>query len=217
MSRNEPATSAMRVLEAGPLARLVEVEPGTAAGWAAALRGEGVRGVVDIVPAARTVLVCCADRQAVAQVVARVPHIASAAGHVDDGTGGHRIVEIPVVYDGADLDDVARATRLDPEEVIARHTGSHFRVDFCGFAPGFAYLRGLDEALWLPRRSTPRTRVPAGSVAIASIYSAVYPGVSPGGWHLLGSTSTRIWDVERDPPAILEPGTEVKFVRFIVT
>ena len=81
-----------------------------------------------------------------------------------------------------------------------------------GFAPGFAYLRGLDEALWVPRRSTPRTRVPAGSVAIASTYSAVYPGVSPGGWHLLGSTSTRVWDVDRDPPALLEPGTDVRFV-----
>ncbi len=116
------------------------------------------------------------------------------------------------MYDGEDLDDVARATGLDRDEVIARHTGSSFRVDFCGFAPGFAYLRGLDEALWLPRRSTPRTRVPAGSVAIADVYSAVYPGVSPGGWHLLGTTSTRVWDVDRDPPALLEPGTEVRFV-----
>ena len=107
---------------------------------------------------------------------------------------------------------MARATQLDRDEVVARHTGSSFRVDFCGFAPGFAYLSGLDEALWLPRRSTPRTRVPAGSVAIANVYSAVYPGVSPGGWHLLGTTTTRIWDVDRLPPALLEPGTEVRFV-----
>ena len=100
------------------------------------------------------------------------------------------VVEIPVVYDGEDLDDVARTTGLDRDEVIARHTGSSFRVDFCGFAPGFAYLGGLDEALWLPRRSTPRTRVPAGSVAIASEYSAVYPGVSPAGGTSSGTTST---------------------------
>ena len=205
----------MKVLEVGPLARLVEVEPGTAAGWAAALRAERIPGVVDVVPAARTVLVRCADRSAVAQVTARVPHIASASRPVkeaEDGAGGHRPVDIPVVYDGEDLDEVARATGLDPDEVIARHSGSRFRVDFCGFAPGFAYLSGLDEALWVPRRATPRTRVPAGSVAIATCYSAVYPGVSPGGWHLLGRTPTRVWDAERDPPALLEPGTDVRFV-----
>jgi KipI family sensor histidine kinase inhibitor len=93
--------------------------------------------------------------------------------------------------------------------------GSSFRVDFCGFAPGFAYLTGLDEALWLPRRSTPRTRVPAGSVAIASEYSAVYPGASPGGWHLLGTTSAQVWDPDRVRPALLEPGTKVRFVRSV--
>jgi KipI family sensor histidine kinase inhibitor len=203
----------MRVLEVGPLARLVEVEPGSAAGWAAALRAEDLPGVIDVVPAAQTVLVRCIDRSTIARVTALVPHIdVSASGSPEHRAGGNRVVEIPVVYDGDDLEDVARATGFDPEEVIARHTDPPYRVDFCGFAPGFAYLRGLDEALWLPRRSTPRTRVPAGSVAIASMYSAVYPGVSPGGWHVLGRTSTRVWDVERDPPALLEPGTEVRFV-----
>jgi KipI family sensor histidine kinase inhibitor len=200
---------AVRVLDVGPLARLVEVAPGTAAAWAVALRAEGIPGVVDVVPAARTVLVRCADRSAVALVTSRVPHIDASA---EDPRHGHAVVEIPVVYDGEDLEDVARATGLDPDEVIVRHSGSSFRVDFCGFAPGFAYLRGLDESLWLPRRPTPRTRVPTGSVAIASEYSAVYPGVSPGGWHLLGSTPTRVWDVDRDPPALLEPGTDVRFV-----
>jgi KipI family sensor histidine kinase inhibitor len=173
------------------------------------LHAEELPGVVDVVPAARTVLVCCADRASVAQVAARLPHIAPGA---EGPEHERRLVEIPVVYDGDDLDDVARATGLDPDEVVARHRESAFRVEFCGFAPGFAYLAGLDEALWLPRRATPRTRVPAGSVAIASTYSAVYPGVSPGGWHLLGTTSTRIWDVARDPPALLEPGTDVRFV-----
>lgn len=202
--------SIVRVLEVGPLARLVEVAPGTAAAWAANLRAERLPGVVDIVPAARTVLVRCDDRSAVALVTARVPHIRAAAG---GAVAGARLVEIPVVYDGEDLADVASATGLDTDEVVALHTGSPFRVDFCGFAPGFAYLGGLDEALRLPRRPTPRTRVPAGSVAIAGEYSAVYPGVSPGGWHLLGSTPIRVWDVDRDPPALLEPGTEVRFVR----
>lgn len=201
--------SPARVLDVGPLARLVEIAPGTAAAWAAALHAEDLPGVVDVVPAARTVLVCCADRASTAQVALRLPHIEPGA----EGPGRERrLVEIPVVYDGDDLDDVARVTGLDPTEVIARHSESAFRVEFCGFAPGFAYLAGLDETLWLPRRATPRTRVPAGSVAIASTYSAVYPGVSPGGWHLLGTTSTRIWDVDRDPPALLEPGTDVRFV-----
>jgi KipI family sensor histidine kinase inhibitor len=203
------AISSARVLDVGPLARLVEVAPGTAAAWAAALRAHALPGVVDVVPAARTVLVRCADAAAADAVASRVPHIDAAAADLQPT---RRVVEIPVVYDGDDLDDVARATGLGPDEVIARHTGSSFRVEFCGFAPGFAYLAGLDEALRLPRRTTPRTRVPAGSVAIASAYSAVYPGVSPGGWHLLGSTPTRVWDVDRDPPALLEPGTAVRFV-----
>ena len=215
--------SPARVLDVGPLARLIEVEPGTAAAWAAGLRAEGVAGVVDVVPAARTVLVRCIDRAAVAALTARLAHLDGSgerrAGDLEPGDvePGQEVVEIPVAYDGEDLDDVARATGLDADEVIDRHTGSSFRVDFCGFAPGFAYLRGLDEALWLPRRSTPRTRVPAGSVAIANAYSAVYPGVSPGGWHLLGHTATRVWAVDRDPPALLEPGTEVRFVRFVAT
>jgi KipI family sensor histidine kinase inhibitor len=200
---------AVRVLDAGPLARLVEVAPGTAADWADALRAEAMPGVVDVVPAAQTVLVRCADRASAVLVTARLPGLDSSKGGPERG---HRVVEIPVVYDGADLVDVARATGLEPDEVVARHSASSFRVDFCGFAPGFAYLSGLDESLWLSRRSTPRTRVPAGSVAIANGQSAVYPGVSPGGWHLLGRTSTLVWDVARDPPALLEPGTGVRFV-----
>lgn len=204
--------SPARVLDVGPLARLVEVEPGSAAEWAAAVRAADLRGVVDIVPAARTVLVSCADRRAVAGLTAWLADLDSPEQWADRLEGDHAMVEIPVTYDGEDLDDVARSTGLDRDEVIAHHTGSLFRVDFCGFAPGFAYLRGLDEALWLPRRSTPRTRVTAGSVAIADVYSAVYPGVSPGGWHLLGTTATRVWDVDRQPPALLEPGTDVRFV-----
>jgi KipI family sensor histidine kinase inhibitor len=208
--------SRTQVLDVGPLARLVEVAPGTAADWAAVLREDDIPGVVDIVPAARTVLVRCADRSSAARVTSRLPHIeATMLRRVDRVEDDRAVVEIPVVYDGDDLDEVARAAGLEPDEVIARHVGSSFRVDFCGFAPGFAYLAGLDEALWLPRRSTPRTRVPAGSVAIASEYSAVYPGVSPGGWHLLGTTSTRVWDADRVPPALLQPGTTVRFIRSV--
>jgi KipI family sensor histidine kinase inhibitor len=201
------------VRDVGPLARLVEVAPGTAAAWAAALRAADLAGIVDIVPAARTVLVCCADRSTAATVTTVASQIDAFTPDRADGRERDRAaVEIPVVYDGEDLEDVARATGLDPGEVVARHTGSSFRVDFCGFAPGFGYLGGLDEALWLPRRTTPRTRVPAGSVAIANEYSAIYPSVSPGGWHLLGTATVRVWDVDRDPPALFAPGTEVRFV-----
>ena len=202
-------TSPVRVLDVGPLARLLEVPPGSAGAWADALRSQRLAGVVDVVPAAHTVLVCCAHRAAAALVTDRVAEIEVTAA--DPQAGGHA-VEIPVVYDGADLDTVARATGLTRDEVVTRHTGSGFRVDFCGFAPGFAYLAGLDVALWLPRRESPRERVPAGAVAIANEYSAVYPGATPGGWHLLGTTTARVWDVARDPPSLLEPGVAVRFV-----
>ena len=125
------------------------------------------------------------------------------------------VVEIPVVYDGGDLDDVARATGLEPDEVIARHIGSSFRVDG-GFAPGFAVPCGPRRGLVAAAAGDAVHLVPAGSVAIAK-YSAVYPGVSPGGWHLLGTTAARVWDADRVPPALLEPGTEVRFVRVVAT
>jgi len=120
-------------------------------------------------------------------------------------------VEIPVVYDGADLDDVCAATGLTAHEVVARHTAMTYAVAFCGFAPGFAYLEGLDRALVVPRLATPRTRVPAGSVAIADTWSAVYPRESPGGWRLLGRTDVALWDLARPSPALLAPGTRVRF------
>ena len=124
---------------------------------------------------------------------------------------GADVVRIPVVYDGPDLAEVADATGLTTREVVGLHTAATYRVDFCGFAPGFGYLSGLPEALHRPRRQTPRTRVPAGAVAIASHYSAVYPTASPGGWHLLGSTDVSMFDPARTPPALLAPGTRVRF------
>ena len=97
------------------------------------------------------------------------------------------------------------------DAVVAAHAAATYTVAFCGFAPGFAYLTGLPAALRLPRRATPRPRVPAGSVAIAGELSAVYPTASPGGWHLLGRTDVALFDVDRDPPALLTPGTIVRF------
>jgi len=117
------------------------------------------------------------------------------------------------VYDGADLGEVADGTGLTVEEVIARHVAGGYRVEFCGFSPGFGYLSGLDPALHLPRRHTPRTRVPAGAVAIAAGYSAVYPTVSPGGWHVIGTTTATLWNTDADPPAAMWPGRSVRFRR----
>jgi KipI family sensor histidine kinase inhibitor len=121
-------------------------------------------------------------------------------------------VEIPVRYDGPDLDEVAASTGLSPEDVAARHLGVEYVVGFLGFAPGFAYLLGGDERLRVERRAEPRERVPAGSVALAGPYSGIYPRESPGGWQLIGSTATVLFDATRDPPALLSPGDRVRFV-----
>ena len=122
-----------------------------------------------------------------------------------------RTVLLPVRYDGEDLIAVARASGCSVAAVIAMHTGTAFRVAFLGFAPGFAYLEGLPEQLHLPRRTVPRVRVPAGSVAIADRYTAVYPRVSPGGWHLLGRTEVQLFDPGRTEPSTLRPGMIVRF------
>lgn len=124
-------------------------------------------------------------------------------------------VEIPVLYSldtGPDLPLLATHTGLSIEAVIACHSETVYRVYTLGFAPGFAYLGDLDPRLSLPRRATPRPRVPRGSVAIADRQTAVYPQTSPGGWHLLGRTPLRLFDAEREPPSLLQPGDSVRFV-----
>jgi KipI family sensor histidine kinase inhibitor len=123
------------------------------------------------------------------------------------------LVEVPVTYDGADLDDVAARWGTDVEGVVERHGGIEFVSAFCGFAPGFAYLAGLPEQYAVPRLDSPRTRVPAGSVGLAGSWCGVYPSESPGGWRLLGRTDATLWDPERSEPALLAPGTRVRFVR----
>jgi 5-oxoprolinase (ATP-hydrolysing) subunit B len=130
---------------------------------------------------------------------------------VDSALSEAREVVIPVVYDGEDLADVAAEAGLSVAEVVGRHSAGAYVSAFCGFAPGFAYLAGSDPALHVSRRSSPRTRIPPGSVAIAGEYTAVYPSASPGGWRLLGRTDVPVWDVERDPPNLLPPGTRVRF------
>ena len=115
------------------------------------------------------------------------------------------MVEVPVVYDGEDLDDVAEILGCDRDEVVRRHTSGLWTVAFCGFAPGFGYLTA-DEGDWsVPRRKSPRTKVPPGSVALAGEFSGVYPRESPGGWQLIGRTEVAVFELDRDPPALLAP------------
>jgi len=196
----------VRLLPCGRRAVLVEIDD--VLGFQAALSRLAPDGVEELVPGARTLLVrfdpavTDADRLgALLRGVSPVDSVLSEAGEV----------VLPVVYDGEDLADVAAEAGLAVSEVIARHTAGAYVSAFCGFAPGFAYLSGLDPALHVSRRATPRTRIPAGSVAIAGEYSAVYPSASPGGWRLLGRTAVPVWDVERDPPNLLPPGTKVRF------
>jgi KipI family sensor histidine kinase inhibitor len=120
-------------------------------------------------------------------------------------------IVIPVTYDGPDLAAVADLTGLSEPEIVAAHTGTDWTVGFAGFAPGFAYLVGGDDRLQVPRRATPRPSVPAGSVGLAGEFSGIYPRASPGGWQLIGRTDVDLFDVRRDPPALLAPGTRVRF------
>ncbi|WP_233508264.1 5-oxoprolinase subunit B family protein [Spongiactinospora gelatinilytica] len=177
----------------------------------ALLRAERPPGVVEIVPGPATVLVV-APGVDLARLRARLSDLARTAGEAPPARpSGTDTVVIPVVYDGADLPGVAELTGLSVRDVIARHTGTELVAGWLGFAPGFAYLTGLDPELHVPRLATPRTSVPAGAVAIAGPYSAVYPSASPGGWRLIGHTTLRTWDVRADPPSILRPGTRVRF------
>jgi KipI family sensor histidine kinase inhibitor len=185
--------------------------------WADALREAELLGVLDIVPASRTVLLKLAGPRYQAptrQRLGKLRVMAEAMSEASAPSAGQADIEIGVVYDGADLEEVARLTGLTTEQVIAAHTGTPWRVGFGGFAPGFAYLIGGDERLNVPRQPEPRTRVPAGSVALAGEFSAVYPRESPGGWQLIGRTTedtAELWDIDRDPPALLRPGMWVQF------
>jgi KipI family sensor histidine kinase inhibitor len=198
----------MRLLPMGATAVLVDDPPGDPAAWSLGLRSLGLEGLIDVVPAATTVLIRCGSDRHLAAAVARLDDVVPFGA---DGAARPTVITIPVRYDGIDLDEVAQLTAISAESVIAIHSSATYEVAFCGFAPGFGYLRGLPSVLHLPRRHTPRTRVPAGSVAIAAEYSAVYPTQSPGGWHLLGTTDVTLFDPGRAPPALLEPGTIVRF------
>ncbi|OIJ65560.1 allophanate hydrolase [Streptomyces mangrovisoli] len=199
-----------RVLPVGDDALLVEVSSGDAAQALHAellrRRAEGLLAVREIVPAARTVLldgVAEPARTARQLAALEVPSTLPATGAA---------VEIPVRYDGPDLADVAAHWGVAEREVARLHAATEFRVAFCGFAPGFGYLTGLPARYDVPRRTTPRTAVPAGAVALAGPYTGVYPRSSPGGWQLIGTTDAVLWDHARTPAALLSPGTRVRFV-----
>lgn len=202
----------VRVLRAGPGALLLEC-PDTASvqAWHASLFAEREAGqldAVEIVPAARTVLLDgVADPTALAAKLTTRPEPAP----VPSGVGP--LVQIPTVYDGPDLAEVADLWGTDVAGVIAIHTSLEFRVAFCGFAPGFAYLTGLPARYHLPRRASPRPSVPPGTVALAGAFAGVYPVGSPGGWQLLGRTEVRLFDLAAEPSAPLAPGTRVRFRR----
>jgi KipI family sensor histidine kinase inhibitor len=196
----------MRLLPYGPGAVLAEYDSlSEVMAVNDALRSSGLVGIDDVVPAARTVLVRYHQVDRVALEDLLVPAAAAPRPHGP-------IVEIPVVYDGIDLDAVASATGMSSEQVIDLHSSVVYSAAFSGFTPGWAYLAGLARSLHLPRRPTPRTSVPAGSVAIANEFTGVYPAASPGGWHLLGHTTATMFDVHRSKPSLVVAGDRVRFV-----
>jgi KipI family sensor histidine kinase inhibitor len=203
--------TAVRIRRVGTAALLLECgDADEVEAWRAELwrrRASGELTAVDIVPAAATVLVDgLADPAAAEATISRwTPPPVAAAGPAP-------LVEIPTVYDGEDLRAVAAHWGVDVDRAIDRLRSAHLRVAFCGFAPGFAYLAGLPAEWAVPRLASPRPRVPAGSIGLAGPYAGVYPRASPGGWRLVGHTDLTLFDLRRDPPALLPPGTRVRLV-----
>lgn len=194
-----------RIRRFGAHALLVEVSGSDEAlDLATWVRGRDL-DVADVVPAAATVLL---------DGVTDVDRVVAELEHWRPGAGPPRgdVVELPVRYDGPDLAFVAEHWGLDQREAVRRHAAVEYVVAFCGFAPGFAYLTGLAEQHAVPRLEQPRTRVPPGAVGIAGSFTGVYPQASPGGWRIVGHTDSVLWDPARRPPALLEPGTRVRFV-----
>lgn len=203
----------MRLLACGDRAILVELEDaGQRRQLEEALRRDPISGVLEHVPAARTVLVRALSADQVPAIAARLKDIQLDGRTTNSAPQGAEPLTIRTRYDGPDLDEVSKQLGVSPAEVVARHSGQLWTVEFAGFAPGFGYLLGDEGGLEVARRDSPRVRIPPGSVGLAGPYSAVYPGPSPGGWQLIGRTDEVMWDVTRDPPALLSPGTRVQFV-----
>ncbi|MBF0663672.1 MULTISPECIES: 5-oxoprolinase subunit B family protein [unclassified Rhodococcus (in: high G+C Gram-positive bacteria)] len=173
-----------------------------------ALDADRPHGVVDLVPAARTVLVRFEPREirgdTVRRWIAETPPVDADTLVADE-------IVIDVRYDGPDLTEVGERTGLGADGVISAHTDRAWTVAFGGFAPGFAYLTGGDDRLQVPRRESPRVAVPAGAVGLAGEFSGIYPRQSPGGWQLIGTTDAELWQPDRIPAALLRPGVRVRF------
>ncbi len=176
---------------------------------AAGLAAQDGRELEEIVPGHETLLLVWGGK---APSVGEVEQLISGAELAAEAMPEPSEVELAVSYDGPDLVVVAESCGISPEEVVARHLACRYQVAFIGFSPGFAYLLGGDPSLQPPRLDEPRTRVPAGALAIAGPYSAVYPRSSPGGWNLIGSCAEPIFDASNDPPALLTAGTFVRLV-----
>jgi KipI family sensor histidine kinase inhibitor len=192
---------------AGDRAVLIDVGDTAAAARVASRLRIACPGLIDVVPGHCTVLATWAGDPPL-----DLAAVAASALADDRAVESPATIEVPVLYDGPDLGIVAEHTGLSIDEVVTAHSGAVYTVGFIGFAPGFAYLVGGDARLHMPRRSEPRTTVPAGSVAIAGPYSGIYPRESPGGWQLLGRTELELFDPARTPPALLAPGDLVRFV-----
>jgi KipI family sensor histidine kinase inhibitor len=199
----------MRLLRCGADAVLIEVDrPGEVDALRAAVVAADLPGLLEVVPAARTVLVSAEPGSGTLNALRAVLDSVDLTRPPESRP---REVVVPVRYDGPDLDLVARTAGLGTDEVVALHSEAEYAVAFCGFAPGFGYLTGLPEALHQARLDSPRTSVPTGSLAVAGEYSAVYPRSTPGGWRLIGSTDLVLFDPRRDRPALLAPGDRVRF------
>ncbi|MEV6305780.1 allophanate hydrolase subunit 1 [Actinoplanes sp. NPDC051861] len=199
----------MKVRRVGASALLIECsDPDRMEDWRAELwrrRETGELHAAEIVPGARTVLLDGVD-----------PQVATLLADWDPAPGEARaegdLVHVPTDFDGEDLESVADLWRVSVDDAVRRLTDTTLTVAFCGFAPGFAYLRGFPEEWAVPRLAAPRTRVPAGAVALADAYAGIYPTASPGGWRLVGHTGLELFDVRRKHPALLSPGTRVRLV-----
>ncbi len=193
----------MRLLPYGDTALLLDcVSLEEAQGWHAALRK------ADVVLGAQSVLLR-GDPAKMRELVGRTTPLGADVGPPSPP------IDIAVRYDGVDLDEVAALTQLSTSDVAELHCARPWTVAFGGFAPGFSYLVGGDPRLMVPRRSSPRTQIPAGSVALADRFSGIYPSDSPGGWQIIGHTDAQLWDLDREPPALLAPGQRVRFVAIV--
>ena len=198
--------------QAGDRSLLIDVGGRSARTLADCLRqGRWASRLEAVVPTSSSVLVSARFARDLLDLEADVTSLLEEDLLVSQHDAVGRTVTIHVVYDGPDLAFVAQQCGLTVEGVVREHTGTQHQVGFFGFAPGFAYIDGLSPRLHLPRRESPRTDIPAGSVAIAANQSVVYPGSTPGGWHLIGRTTTKLWDLQEEPPAKLAAGDRIIF------